>query len=1523
MPALKYIQSHSKQFFLGKSLILFSLFFTFFINNLVRADIDNLRLTRLSPNEGLSQGSVTSLLLDNNGFLWLATEGGLNFYDGYEVKYLKGPDGIFSNSIISYLHQDTKGLIWISTLYSGLYSLNPQTMQYNKVLDTAVKANPNDVLEVIHMAEDAENNLWLAVSQKLMHYRRDTGKIETLFTLKGITTDDHIVRRLLVTDQVIYIATSDGLYVMDIATRDWKKLPYLKTETPSEDQKNTKELYLDESEQLWIGTVEGLYSIQTDQIIEYLNNDIAPPESKQWEVFRNVWRLLPSKNGFYVATDDGLYDLQFANGRMKKLWSFSQSQYQVSDNNIVDMLFDNSGNLWLASRASGAFYWEPKTGQFKNIHQNAGASNPLSNDSVWSLLQTSDNTLWIGTDNGLNRLFVNDYQLESFLINSDKKALNTGSTIYQIIQNTDTSLWLVTGKGLKLFDMMKNQTISYLISKDKNSNLLSKYIWGISKDHRGRLWIMTDQGFYRFDPEQGTISPLNILNQKLDPALASTFLGSLPDRPETMLISMAGQLWLYNDNLQQLKVIYQVIPNQQQHFVAPDSWTVDKNNILWLAVSGHGLVGLDSDSFEIKHQYGHTKGLSNNSIYGVQVDRQGDIWLSSHAGISHMNRNSHHFEQFTYNDGLAANEFNGGAYTKLNDGLMAYGSMKGITLFYPEKIKSKSSVINDYKVLVTGVSLLSRSLAIQVADMNGDSVQLNHDDIGFKVSFSTLNFKRQLNTLYRIKLEGENVIDYPETSENNIMFPQLRPGDYTFSVIAINPQSGQQSNPARLFIQVGYAPYLSPIAFLTYALLVALTFLLWLRRRRMQQAILLQAHQDLLQSEERLQLALQGSGSGEWDWRIEQDCLYELRIQNSLGHIDLPHPLSLAQHLELIHPSDKKIFSKSWERFLTTQGDNFECTYRLKARDGDWQWYSDLGKVVLRNQNGSPERVAGTYTNITETRANQEKARLFGEAFKQTRDWVVILDHKFRPIAANQSFYDAFEVKERGLFSSFMYTLGIDKNKLRFYTYLISTIEAGDHWQGEELVMTRHGKHYPSLIKVSAISENGIDIDSYVVVLTDISEQKKAEEKLRALANYDALTDLPNRLLLHERMSHAFRHADRSGNSLAIFFIDLDRFKQVNDSLGHDTGDLVLKKIAKRLKKVLRIGDTVARFGGDEFVVLLESCESNDDIRRIAQKVVDEIDRPIQLEFQRIRMSPSIGIALYPNDARAGSDLLKYADVAMYHAKEQGGSSFHFYDDSMDEQAKNRLSFENKIKQAFSDNEFVNYYQPIVNVSTGKVEGFELLLRWLTDDGMVSPAEFIPIAEEIGLIIPMTLALLKRGLTDLKHWQQSGYTCYLSVNISARHLYQDTLAEDVKSALANSQISASSLRLEITESSLVKDHKKSLRIMNQLNRLGIKLSLDDFGTGYSSLQYLKKFPIDVIKVDRSFVKEIGIDKNDEAIVDTILHMAENMNKYCVAEGVENQKQLDYLTERGCQLIQGFFFSKPIPAESVREYLSKT
>jgi diguanylate cyclase (GGDEF)-like protein/PAS domain S-box-containing protein len=579
--------------------------------------------------------------------------------------------------------------------------------------------------------------------------------------------------------------------------------------------------------------------------------------------------------------------------------------------------------------------------------------------------------------------------------------------------------------------------------------------------------------------------------------------------------------------------------------------------------------------------------------------------------------------------------------------------------------------------------------------------------------------------------------------------------------------------------------------------------------------------------------------------------------------------------------------------------------------------------VAQNDEFDKPSRITGTYTNITETKANEQQARLFGEAFKQTRDWVIILDAQQQSIAVNQSFMETFGIAEQEiLLASPGETIGLDRNKQVYYTEVISELEAGGHWQGEEQVVNKEGQVYPVIMSINAVAGKGQAVAFFVLVLTDITAQKAAENDLRQLANYDSLTGLPNRALLQDRIKHAIEHAHRYTFNMALFFIDLDRFKQVNDSLGHNVGDQLLIHVAKRLQDALREGDTVARLGGDEFVILLESYNSIEDVSHIAEKVLEEVGKPITLGKHSVSVSPSIGIALYPEDGDHHNELLKHADVAMYHAKEMGRNNYQYFITEMNEKARVKLEQENRIKQAYLNDEFVNFYQPIVDANTKTLKGFELLLRWQSPEGLLAPNEFIPVAEEIGLIVKMTQSALKRGLIDLREWYEMGYEPYLSINLSIKDLEQESLADDFELLIKASGLPASLIRFEITESALMIDINKAIDTMNRLTQLGVILALDDFGTGYSSLKYLKEFPIEIIKIDRSFVKDIGIDHNDEAIIDSIIVMANSLGMYRIAEGVETREQLAFLTERKCALIQGFLFSKPVAKAQARELISK-
>jgi len=445
-----------------------------------------------------------------------------------------------------------------------------------------------------------------------------------------------------------------------------------------------------------------------------------------------------------------------------------------------------------------------------------------------------------------------------------------------------------------------------------------------------------------------------------------------------------------------------------------------------------------------------------------------------------------------------------------------------------------------------------------------------------------------------------------------------------------------------------------------------------------------------------------------------------------------------------------------------------------------------------------------------------------------------------------------------------------------------------------------------------------------VGITQDITENKRADERLHYLAHYDILTGLPNRVLLHDRLNQAMIEADRQDHMVAIMFIDLDRFKIINDTLGHDTGDRLLKQVAERLLGCLRQGDTISRLGGDEFTVILTRVGHVDDVTHAAQKIIASFDPPFRMGEREMFMSPSIGITLYPFDDTTPENLLRNADAAMYHAKEMGRNTFRFYTAELNRRAAKRLATETALRHALERDEFLLHYQPQVDLKTGRVTGMEALIRWRHPEmGLVPPLEFIPLAEETGLIVPIGEWVLHTACTQAKRWHQAGFRhLKMAVNLSGRQFQQKNLVDQVKSALKKTGLPARCLDLELTESLLMHNTGQTLTAMKKLSKLGVDFSMDDFGTGYSSLSYLKRFPIDTLKIDRAFVRDITTDPDDAAIAQAIIAMSHSLGVHVIAEGVETAKQLAFLRANRCDAMQGYYFSKPIPAEDMNRLLLK-
>ncbi|HTL46868.1 MAG TPA: EAL domain-containing protein [Verrucomicrobiae bacterium] len=487
---------------------------------------------------------------------------------------------------------------------------------------------------------------------------------------------------------------------------------------------------------------------------------------------------------------------------------------------------------------------------------------------------------------------------------------------------------------------------------------------------------------------------------------------------------------------------------------------------------------------------------------------------------------------------------------------------------------------------------------------------------------------------------------------------------------------------------------------------------------------------------------------------------------------------------------------------------------------------------------------------------------------------------------------------------------------------LWQVIKEGKEWQGEFINRKKNGELYWEKAVISSIRNSEGSITHFLAVKEDITKRKWAEETIQHMAYYDPLTDLPNRMLFNDRLGQALAQARRKNQLVAILFLDLDRFKVINDTLGHTMGDLLLRSVAERLKKFTREGDTIARMGGDEFTFLLTGINQVDEAVKTAQNILDVLKHSFNLEGHEVHITPSIGISIFPYDGNDGVTLVKNADAALNRAKEQGRTNYQLYTPVMNAKAFERMTLENSLRKALEKGEFTLYYQPQVDLEFGEIVGMEALIRWEHPDlGLVSPAQFIPMAEETGLIVPIGEWVLKTACAQNKKWQDLGYRpMRIAVNLSARQFNEKNLVEMISGALKETRLEPQWLDLEITESVIMQQLETTIATMRDLHHLGIQISIDDFGIGYSSLSYLKKFPVHTLKIDQSFIREITTDPDDAAITAAVIAMGHSLKLKVIAEGVETMEQLQMLKSLKCDRMQGYLFSRPVPAQTITPLL---
>ena len=1483
-----------------------------FFSDATAIEVADLQFTELNKQDGLSNTVVLDVAEDNKGYIWLATMNGLNRYSGYDIQQYHPSDidpNALPSGLIHKLLVDDNGDLWVGT-HSGLAKYRPLTDDFERFTkdNTVMKFD-----SVMALAQGESGEILFTDPKYLYSLDPKTGVVKIVTQLYSTPVGTRVIfdepNRIWVGSNqnfaLIYDKSSGTLYQSD-QINPWG---IFLTDTTVNDIKILDNHY-------WLATDNGVIVLAANgNVVNHIKFSEFGSDSHVLitailTVGNRLW--LSSKNdGILIADFIDNPSTQLDGSSFTRINADNGQLTGLTENFIFSLHEDRSGSVWLAT-SQGAFKYNKTYSQVKFFPSTSTQQSSAESAIIWGLAESSDNSVFFASQqNGIGKLEKVSGNI-SYLPSRPEKAENV--TYWDLVIDRNDGFWAAASNGLRKYQYTQNTLVL------EDTFFEGNFVDYIHYDGQS-LWVwLVNKGLHSVDTTATASDTGRHAITAYDIGIEDTF--HLP-----IYTDSAGNIWLRHEeglvlfNPKSGKILRRLDSTNGLNSLVYSVYETAES--FWLTTRSDGVVELDKTTYNVVRK--QARDDKDGYIFS-SIGINNAIWYADSAGVHQVELPSLREITTVSNIQLEFNSLGESAVLASDTGDIYFGGNKGFNKVRARtqrntKAMPPTRLPELFEFSVFGHSSSPFELGTNQTKEKGlsrrqnitytSSTLLEHHESRFSISFGLLNPLYPEEVQYRYKLAGYDKLWTNIGGQHTAQFNNVSFGNYTFEVQAKEP--GKNWSPSRkLTIQIARPPWLHTVALVFYALLLTVVLAFVIRQYQLRKSNQLA----IKESEERLKLTLWSSGDELWDWDVYRGQVYRA---NTWGTLDFPQDdiRTTGAFDANIHPNDIQRVKDALRAHLEGKSDFYELAYRAKTFKNQWVWILDRGKVVERDHNQQPVRMTGTLKNINHLKEAEEQLNLFKRSIENISEGVFITNTQFKFISVNNAYCQyTGETREQALASYMNFHLYPDA----FTEEIKKTLRTKSNWSGEVESVRMNGERFEMELNIDAVHDEDGRISHFVGVFSDITSRKSTEKELLKLANTDPLTELPNRSFYQASHQNLVRKAAPH----TLLCLDMDNFKKINDSLGHQTGDILIKQIAKRLQRITGKNATCYRLGGDEFSVLMEDSADIHTVTHYAQNLLDTLSRPFIINKQEFVLGASIGIAFFPNDGTTPQEMLKNADTAMYFAKNNGGNSYQFFSGEMNQNAVRQLQIENLIRQGIKDDLFTVYYQPKVDIASGKLVSMEALVRFEhPEKGIVSPGQFIPLAEQTGQIIEIGEQVLRKACADTKRWVNQGiFTGRVAVNISAKQFELPDLDDRINKVLNEVGLSPLHLECEITEGTLMENPENGLRMMRRLREKGIHLALDDFGTGYSSLAYLKRFPLNTLKIDKAFIDDIAKSSVDRHMAAAIISIAHNLGLKVVAEGVEDEQQLSILRRYDCEMLQGFLYSRPINADRFEKLLSE-